>query len=190
MDLKDILWNLRPEIIKTILTILSGLLLHRLTTKKADLISYVSHLQTVTFQPQGQLPAALIQTFSLFLWNQGKAPAKEVQVLHYFLPPHNVYPDLPRTEVQTPGGGTMIQFPSIPPRVLVTITYLVFNLPANQQIISAVNSEHGPAHHIPVNLQRIFPKWVQYILGLLIMLGAYTVIGWLLSLLMYLSHRI
>jgi hypothetical protein len=116
MDWRDQLWNLRPEIVKAVLTILTGWLIHRLTTKAADLISYASHLQTVQVPPQGQVPGGLIQTFSLFLFNQGKAPAKDVQVLHYYMPAHSVYPDLPRTQIQTPGGGTTIHFASIPPR--------------------------------------------------------------------------
>src|SRR4029077_16216136 len=109
-----------------------------------------SHLQTVNVPPQGQGPGGVIQTFSLFLWNQGKAPAKDVEVLHYYMPAHSVYPDLQRTQVQTPGGGTTVHFAAIPPKVLVTITYLLINA-GNQQVISAVTYEHGHAHVIPVN---------------------------------------
>jgi hypothetical protein len=187
MELKALLWNYRTEIVKAVLTLLTGWLLTRLTNKSAHLIAYLSHLQTVNFPAQGQAPGVVVQTFSLFLWNQGKASAKDVQVLHNILPAHNVYPDLPRNTIQTPGGGTAIHFPSIPPKVLVTISYLVF-LPVNQQIISAVTYEHGPAHFIPVNLQRVFPKPVQYALAFLVICGAYTVIGWLWTLLTFLVH--
>jgi len=75
LDWKTQLGNLKPEAIKVILTVLGGWLLHRLTTKSPDLVTYMSHLQTVNFPPQQNNPAVVLRTFSLYLWNQGKAPA-------------------------------------------------------------------------------------------------------------------
>ena len=101
MDWKAQLANLTPDFIKLPLTLLSGWLLARLTTKGADLISYMSHVQSVNVPN----PPGTIHTFSLFLWNQGKAAAKNVEIGHYFQPLHSVFPDVVRTEVQTQGGG-------------------------------------------------------------------------------------
>src|SRR5690242_7409683 len=99
---------------------LVGYALYRLTNKRSDLISYTSHLQWVTIPaPQGQPPTPPIGTFTLFLWNAGRAPAKDVQVGHNWLPASNVYPDLPRQIDQTPGGGFVLRFASIPPRTVV-----------------------------------------------------------------------
>lgn len=190
MNWTTILENIRPQVIQLVLAVLGGYLLHRLTTKSADLICYMSHVQSVTLPPQGATPAVIVNTFVLFLWNQGKAPAKDVQVLHNMFPAHNVYPDIQRSTVPTPGGGTAIQFPSIPPKLLVNISYVTFNVPANQQIISHVTYEHGQAHFIPVNLQRVFPKWATLLFGVLMLVGMYAVIGWLLELLVFMKHHL
>src|ERR1700752_2767095 len=111
MDWKAQLANLGPEVIKLVLAGLSTWVLQRLLTKDADLISYMSHVQTVNTAN----PAGVVHTFTLFLWNQGKAAAKNVEIGHTFLPDHSVYPDVVRAEVATPGGGRAIQIPSIPP---------------------------------------------------------------------------
>jgi len=47
MDWKAQLANLSPEIVKLPITLFSGWLMNRLLTKGADLISYMSHVQTV-----------------------------------------------------------------------------------------------------------------------------------------------
>jgi hypothetical protein len=76
-----------------------------LTNRRSYLIYYTSHPQWVTMPAQqGQQAPPPIGTFTLFLWNPGKAPAKEVHVGHFWLPANNVYPDLPRNIVPTPSG--------------------------------------------------------------------------------------
>lgn len=114
-----------------------GYLLYRITTKSSDLIYYISQPQWVTLPPpQGQQPIAPIGTFTLFLWNQGKAPAREVHIGHFFLPANNVYPDIPREIVNTPGGGVAIRFPVLPPRTLISISYLFLGPHTAQTILS------------------------------------------------------
>src|SRR5579859_6320353 len=99
-----------------------GYILHKLTTGKADLICYTSQPAYVVIPPQpGQPPNPPLGTFTLFLFNQGKAPAKEVHIGHIRLPPHNIYPDIPSEEVRTPAGGTAIRFAVIPPGVMILI---------------------------------------------------------------------
>jgi hypothetical protein len=110
-------------------------------------------------QQQGQAPVAPIGTFSLFLFNQGKAPAREVHVGHFYLPASNVFPDIPRDNIQTPGGGIAIRFPVIPPLTLITISYLIFGNFSIDNVISYVGSEEGAAQRVPVVLQRVFPGW-------------------------------
>jgi hypothetical protein len=98
-----------------------GYILHKLTTRHANLIFYTSHPQWVTLPPQPNVVSVgPIGTFTLFLWNSGKAPAREVHVGHFFLPGNNVFPDIPRETQQIPGGGHAIRFPVIPPRTLVS----------------------------------------------------------------------
>ena len=152
-----------------------GYLLYKITARRSELIYYTTQQQWVTLPPQqGQPAIAPIGTFTLFLWNQGKAPAREVHVGHFFLPANNVYPDIPREIVNTPGGGWAIKFPVLPPRTLVSISYLFFGV---QNILSYVGSEDGAAKHIPVMLQRIFPKWVHALLRVLLVAGVWVAVN-------------
>lgn len=83
-------WLLRYSsfLITGVVSVVTGYILHRLTTKYVDLIYYYGHVQWVL--PPIQPPPAQPQhvgTFSLFLWNNGEAAAKNVRVGHYnFLP--------------------------------------------------------------------------------------------------------
>lgn len=70
-------------------SLLVGILLHKITVRRSSLVYYNSHPQWVTLPPQQQgahpppQPLQPIGTFTLFLWNQGRATAKEVHVGHY-----------------------------------------------------------------------------------------------------------
>jgi hypothetical protein len=170
-----------------LLSVLVAWYIDRFIARRAKLVFYTSHPQWVTLAPQqGQPPIAPIETFSLFIFNQGKAPAREVHVGHYFLPACNVYPDIPRDIVQTPGGGTAIRFPVIPPRTLITISYLVFGNFTVDNIVSYVGSEEGAAQRIPVMLQRIFPQWAIRLTYFVFLLGAWVLLNASFSLIHYL----
>jgi len=171
-------------LITGVVSVFVGILVHKLTTRYADLIFYTSRQQWVVIPPQQtnnqQVPP--IGTFSLFLWNNGKAPAREVHVGHFFIPAHNVFPDLPRETTQTPGGGSTIRFPVIPPRTLVTISYLIFGTHPVEQIISYVGWEEGRAKRITVMLQRVWPKWFMTLLTGLLIAGAWVAVNAIFSL--------
>jgi len=135
---------------------------------------------------QGQQQPPPIGTFTLFLWNAGKAPAREVHVGHFWLPASNVFPDLPRQLISTPSGGQAIKFPMIPPKTAISISYLFFGVFTVEQIISYVGWEEGTAKKIPVMLQRIWPKWWITTLQVLLVAGIWVVVNALLSLIEFL----
>jgi hypothetical protein len=170
-----------------LLSIFVAWYIDRFIARRAKLIVYTSHPQWVTLQPQpGQPAIAPIESFSLFVFNQGKAPAREVHVGHYFLPACNVYPDIPRDVVPTPGGGTAIRFPVIPPRTLITVSYLIFGNFAVDNIISYVGSEEGAAQRIPVMLQRVFSPWILRLAYVVFFLGFWVLLNASFSLIHYL----
>lgn len=180
-----IAWLLKYSsfIITGVVSLSVGWLLDRLTTKNAKLIYYTSHPQWVALPPQqGQQPLQPIGTFTLFLWNQGKAPSKEVHVGHFWLPANNVYPDIPRELNKTPGGGLAMRFPIIPPRTLISISYLYFGPSNVEQVISYIGSEDGAGKRIPVMLQRIWPKYFQTTVITVFFLGIWTLLNITLSL--------
>ena len=163
-----------------------GYLLWLFTTKRANLIFYVSQTQWVRLPnvpapapgPAAQQLPTHLGTGTLFLWNAGKAPAREVHVGHHSLPAHGVFPDIPRNIVNLLGGGIAIQFPIIPPKTLVSVSYLLFPpVTTIDQIVSYVGSENGYATRIPVMLQRIFPKWVNAVLWALLLAGIWVAVN-------------
>jgi hypothetical protein len=176
-----------------------GYALNRAATRRQDLIYYISLPQWVALVPPRQQPQQPPQqqiqvpgppmhigSFTLYLWNQGKAPATEVHVGHYFLPAHSVWPDVPREEIVLPGGGTALKFPVVPPKTLFSIVYLLNNPLTIEQVISYVGSAEGAAKRIPVMLQRIFPKWVILISQILWLAGLWVAINVAMTLIRYL----
>lgn len=170
-----------------VISLTVGYVLHRITNRYADLIFYTSHVQWVTLPAQqGAQAVGPIGTFTLFLWNAGKAPAQQVHVGHYLLPGNNVFPDIPRETVQTPGGGQAIRFPTVPPRTLISISYLFFGILTVDQIISYVGWEGGTAKRIPVILQRVFPKWFNVAMVILLVGGLWVATNAIWSLIHFL----
>lgn len=164
-----------------------GIILDRLRARRADLIFYYSHPQWVTLPAQpGQQQMPAVGTFTLFLWNQGKAPAREVHIGHTWLPASNVFPDIPREIRQTPGGTYALRFPTFPARTLVSISYLYFGPLTVDQIISYVGSEDGTAKHIPVMLQRIWPKWIFRGSQVMFVLGLWVAVNFVWTLIQFL----
>jgi hypothetical protein len=180
-----IAWFLRYSsfFVTGIVSLAVGYILHRLTSTSADLIYYTSHVQWVPLPVQpDQPPVGPIGTFTLFLWNPGRAPAKEVHIGHYFIPANNVFPDIPREIVPTPGGGQALRFSIVPPKTTISISYLFFGVFTIEQIISYVGWEGGIAKRLPVILQRIWPKWYRVALIAVFIVGVWTCLNIILNL--------
>jgi hypothetical protein len=171
-----------------IVALIVGYVLDRLTTRRADLVYYTSHIQWITLPPPtpNAAPVGPIGTFTLFLWNAGKAPARDVHVGHYLLPGNNVFPDIPRETVATPGGGKAIRFALIPPKTVISISYLFFGVMSLEQIISYVGWEGGGAKKIPVLLQRVWPRWYLTTLWVVFLAGLWVLVNALVSLIQFL----
>lgn len=171
-----------------VVTFIVGYILHKIQTREAELVYYTSHSQWVTLPPPPNgVAVGPIGTFALFLWNPGKAPARDVHVGHFsFLPGNNVYPDIPREVIQTPGGGWAIRFPVIPPKTVISISYLYFGVLTVEQIISYVGWEGGTAKKLNVILQRVWPKWWYTIGWAMWLAGLWVVVNAIVSLIAFL----
>lgn len=182
-------WILRYSslLVTAALSLLVGWLLDRITTWRARLIYYTTQPQYVPIPGVQPGQPTHIGVMTLFLWNAGKAPAREVNVAHTFSPPHNVFPDIPRDDPATmPGGAFAIRFATFPARTLVSISYLVFPPSTAESLISYVGSEHGPAKRIPVMLQRIFPPWFIRVEWVVLVLGMWVTLNFLVTLIKFL----
>ena len=79
-----------------------------------------------------------------------------------------------------------MKFGSIPPKTLVNISYLFYGVFTVGQIISYVNWEHGTAKRIPVRIQRIWPKWFNATLWVLLIAGLWVAVNATVSLVKFL----
>jgi hypothetical protein len=176
------------------LSVLGSYIIYLVGTRRPNLIWYATNPQLIPLPATGQqplLPGTRVGTATLFIYNNGRAPAREVLVGHFGPTPLNaVFPDIPRNDINLPGGGTAIQFPVIPPKVLVNISYLLSPpvplVASLDQIVSYVSSEEGYAKRIPVILQRIFPPWVNFSIRVLNFLGLWVVLNAMLTLIVFL----
>jgi MFS family permease len=83
-------------------------------------------------------------------------------------------------------GGWSIRFPVIPPKTLVSISYLFFGTFTVDQIISYVGWEEGRAKRIPVILQRVWPKWFNATLWIILICGIWVLVNAVFSLIKFL----
>ena len=88
--------------------------------------------------------------------------------------------------MKAPGGGDAIRFPIVPPKTLLSVSYLAFGVPPLNTILSYVGSEEGQAKHIPVMLQRIYSKWALIVVQILLVAGLWVVVNVFLSLVQFL----
>lgn len=77
-------------------------------------------------------------------------------------------------------------FASIPPRTVLSISYLFYGIFTIDQIVSYVHWEQGAAKRIPVMLQRIFPKWLIRIWWALVIAGIWVAVNAVVSLVEFL----
>jgi len=175
------------------LTVVGTLIVHWLTQRWPQLYFYITNVQWVQLPspPAEQVPAntpTALGTGTLFLNNQGKAPARNVLVGHFAqIPAHNVWPNLPRNTITLQGGAQAIQFPVIPPKTLITISYLVFPpVTTVEQIVAYVTADEGAAKRIPVIIQRQFPGWVIKLVGALTFAGLWVAINAVFALIRFL----
>jgi hypothetical protein len=78
------------------------------------------------------------------------------------------------------------RFPAIPPKTLISISYLFFGVFTAEQIISYVGWQDGTAKRIPVMLQRVWPKWFNVTALVVFVAGVWVVVNVVLSLIRFL----
>lgn len=106
---------------------------------------------------------------------------------HHFLPLHwQVIQNVPHTVEQVAGQDRIIRFDTIEPGMLVTIAYLDTDYTRITTAHDHVRFDEGVVQAIPVQLQRVYPKPVLYVLGLLMLLGSYVLTSALYELIRWL----
>ncbi len=176
---------MRPEIIQIIqffsslaITII-GLLLTQFFQKKPKLIRFTSHISEVilkntdgtNYMPEHGQPVP-VRSHSLVIGNIGKAPARNVRIMHGVLP--NNYTISPPINHQKENNEISIE--SLAPGEFISITYLYFPPLLWSQIDLLIKCDECLS--VPANMQHIhiLPEWLKVILYFLLFVGAVTTV--------------
>jgi hypothetical protein len=185
-------WNLVTNIAVPVGTLLLGIWLDRRFELRPRLVTYYGHVAAFSVdQPHGQPPLA-VHTHSVVLRNTGRRSATDVRIRHQPLQrfPHFViWPHLQHHVEDVPGGGREIVIPILVPNEEITISYLYFPPTTVAHVHAGIRSAEGFARAIPVLLQRQFPRWVNRVAWLVVVVGVMTIIYLVLHALIWLVHQ-
>jgi energy-converting hydrogenase Eha subunit A len=139
-----------------------------------------------SFLFQLKTPVIALRTDSLTIQNVGHLPATNIEIVHKMRPDHFQFStQIDFSEVLTPSGEHVIKIPSLGAQEHVNIQLLSYS---NEPFLLNVRSAEGRAQLIQVHLQRVIPKAVQLLAGLLALFGAGILLYWVISGIILLSH--
>jgi hypothetical protein len=129
-----------------------------------------------SFLFQLKAPVIALRTDSLTIQNVGRMPATDVEIVHQARPDHFQFStQINFTEITTPTGEHVIQIPSLGANEHLNLQLLSHT---NQAVLLNVRSAEGRATPIAVHLQRIYPRAVNWLAGVLMLLGAGLLAYW------------
>ena len=133
-------------------------------------------------------PKIALRTDSLTIQNAGRKPATDVEIIHKYRPDHFQFSTaISYLEEMTPNGEHIIKIPSLGAKEFINIQLLSHvQLP----ILLNVRSAEGQAGLIQVHLQRIFPRWLNVLFGILLLLGFAFALYWIIRSVIFLSESI
>lgn len=127
-------------------------------------------------QPQNQ-PPVMAHTITLALWNNGRAVAEKVRIVHYRLPNlYQVWPPLATKATTLPSGHVELELPQILPNQIVYVSYLDFVPITADTLITQIEAKDHKANAMQFQFSRLFPRWVNYTLLGLTTLGLMVVV--------------
>lgn len=141
--------------------------------RRPKLVGFLQHATAVPL-PNTNPPIA-INTHSVVLRNNGRAPAKNVRLGHSVLPAYSIAPNIDHSVVDIQGGGREIRIPLLVHSRQVVISYVYQSPLLWNQINTHLESDEGPVQVIHT-LPMVPPTRVQIrILTAFVAVGAATV---------------
>lgn len=178
--------------------IILELIRREINYKGPKLVYYLSQITTHAIpapqpaQPtteQGMPPARPIQTiwlnsYVLTIRNNGNVAAHAIEISHPQWPHHFEIRPLVRHEiVEGPSGQRRwIRIPSLAPKETASISYLFGPVQNWADLLEYVRSEEGVAAKLEMNLNRVFPVWLNWMFLIFSVLGLIflgVIIWWL-----------
>jgi len=133
-------------------------------------------------------PQLALRTDALTIQNDGRMPATNVEIIHQKRPDHFQFSTaISYVEENGPDGAHIIRIPSLGSKEFVNIQLLSH---VQEPVLLNVRCAEGPAQLIQVHLQRVYPKWFQVFVGMLIVLGFGFLLYWVGSAIIFVSKSI
>lgn len=168
-------WNAVATIAAPVVALFVGVWVNRRFENRPVLISYFSHVSAFKYTPSGGQPLG-INTHSVVLRNAGRESATNVRIHHIRLPDCNIWPPIVHNVETLQDGSKDIVIPALVPGEQITISYLYFHPVTVEQVNAGIKCDKGFSQQIAVLLQRQFPRWVNFIVGTLMLTGLVTII--------------
>jgi hypothetical protein len=112
--------------------------------------------------------------------NNGTAIAEDVEIAFNWPPQHlEWYPHLPTTVTRQPDGRYILTISRLNPREGVNFALLSLN--QDHPSLLHVRCKGFAGKQIPFRSQQVFPMWINGMVLILMVLGAYTIISWIVA---------
>ena len=120
----------------------------------------------------------VLQTNSLTVQSTGRLPAEDVEIIHKQRPDFfELFPSIEYQEATNPNGEHVIKIRSLGPKEWVVVQMLSYK---NPPVFCNVRWKHGQARAVQIQPQRVWPKWVLLVGNALLLVGAGTIVYWLI----------
>lgn len=160
-------------IIPGVVTVVAGLVVSRLRARPR-VVYWIPLVFTFDLTDE----KVVLHTHSLTVQNVGKESAEDVEVIHSAKPDFmKILPPLDFTEDTTPAGEHVIRIKNLGPNEHFFTQMLSYKTPV--PALLNVRSKAGQAKPVPVQFQRVYPKWMYWLVGFLLVVGIFVVSYWI-----------
>lgn len=166
--------SLTSYIVTGFVMLVVGLLLRELEPK-VKIVYWSPHY----FFFQVTQPKVDLLTQSITVQNTGRRRAEEIEIVHKKKPDFfKLQPALDYEEDLTPAGEHVIRVKSLGPKEFFTIQFLSY---ATVPELQYVRSTAGHAQLIQTQFQRVFPRWFNAFVVLMMLIGIAFVVYWMIQ---------
>lgn len=129
-----------------------------------------------------------IQTNSLTVQNLGRESAEDVEIIHKSRPDFFQFsPPIAYLEETTKSGDHILRIPHLGKKEFFTLQLLSYK---SVPVLQNIRSKDGSGTQIQFKFQRHYPKWLEYLIGLIMVSGLIVVVYWLVKSFIFLSKSI
>lgn len=167
-------WYLLAIIVAPILAAIISVILDRYL-RQPKLVYYLVHAATTSLRFTGNGQNTAVNTHSVVVKNVGRAPAHNVRLSHYLLPPtFSINPPARYSTEDVPDSGPDIVIPILVRNEQVTLTYLYAPPTTWRHVNSDLKCDEGMGQALSVLTVRRYPRWVNAAILYLMIVGLIT----------------